>query len=193
MTVLFKPILALHIIIFSNCRNYWGGGGKTICLPPPPQYFHWGRLPPPPPGSTPLTITGHYIRQKRASDILSLHWGIQTLTPCTPFPIIRHCMHCMHDTVNIQSVSHMHFKLPVILRTRDILSNYFVRVAVCYRHHGRPGVQGRAPHRVQLLREDCEAAWARVLWGWDEVHLRVREEATQLPARTSPQEPWSRW
>ena len=40
MTVLFKPILALHIINFSSCRNYWGGGGggggETICLPPPP-------------------------------------------------------------------------------------------------------------------------------------------------------------
>ena len=50
MTVLFKPILALHIINFSSCQNYWGGGGKTICLPP--QYFHSGggcR-----PGSTPL-------------------------------------------------------------------------------------------------------------------------------------------
>ena len=56
----FKPILALHIINFSSCRNYWGGGGKTICLPPP-QYFHGGGggsdcpQPPPPPGSTPLT------------------------------------------------------------------------------------------------------------------------------------------
>ena len=36
MTVLFKPILALHIINFSSCRNYWGGGVKTICPPPPP-------------------------------------------------------------------------------------------------------------------------------------------------------------
>ena len=48
--MLLKPFLALHIMNFSSCRNYWGG--KTICFPPPPQYFHWGggggRLPPPP-------------------------------------------------------------------------------------------------------------------------------------------------
>ena len=43
MTVLFKPILALHIN-FSSCQNYWGG--KTICLPP--QYFHWGTAAPSP-------------------------------------------------------------------------------------------------------------------------------------------------
>ena len=48
MTVLFKPILALHIINFSSCRNYWGGGGKTICLPPP-NIFIGGRLAPQPP------------------------------------------------------------------------------------------------------------------------------------------------
>ena len=29
----FKPVLALHIMNFSSCRNYWGGG-KT--------YFHGG-------------------------------------------------------------------------------------------------------------------------------------------------------
>ena len=40
LTVLFNPILALHIMNFSSCRNYWGGGGKTICLPP--QSFHGG-------------------------------------------------------------------------------------------------------------------------------------------------------
>ena len=38
-TMIFKPILVLHMN-FSSCRNYWGGGGKTICLLP--QYFHWG-------------------------------------------------------------------------------------------------------------------------------------------------------
>ena len=32
--MLFKPILALHIMNFSSCQNYWGGGGKTICFPP---------------------------------------------------------------------------------------------------------------------------------------------------------------
>ena len=45
--MLSKPIVALHVMNFSSCRNYWGGGGKTICLPP--QYFNGGRLPPPPP------------------------------------------------------------------------------------------------------------------------------------------------
>ena len=37
MTVLFDPILALHIINFSSCRNYWGGGGgakRYVCPPP---------------------------------------------------------------------------------------------------------------------------------------------------------------
>ena len=51
MTVLFKPILALHIN-FSSCQNYWGGAKRYVC--PPPNIFIGGRLPPPPPGSTPL-------------------------------------------------------------------------------------------------------------------------------------------
>ena len=51
----FQPILALHIMNFSSCQNYWGGGGKTICLPPPPppyKYIYyfcryiWGSCPP---------------------------------------------------------------------------------------------------------------------------------------------------
>ena len=46
MTVLFKPILALHITHFSSCRNYWGGG-KSICLPP--NIFMGAQLPQPPP------------------------------------------------------------------------------------------------------------------------------------------------
>ena len=46
MTVLFKPILALHIINFSSCRNYWGGGGQNDMFPSPPQYFHGGLSPP---------------------------------------------------------------------------------------------------------------------------------------------------
>ena len=46
MTVLFKPILALQIINFSSCRNYWGG--NDVC-PPPPQYFHSGGGCPQPP------------------------------------------------------------------------------------------------------------------------------------------------
>ena len=51
MTVLFKPILALNVINFSSCQNYWGGA-KTICLPP--NIFIGGgggaiALPPPPP------------------------------------------------------------------------------------------------------------------------------------------------
>ena len=33
MTVLFKPILALHIINFSSCRNYWGGGQNDMFSP----------------------------------------------------------------------------------------------------------------------------------------------------------------
>ena len=36
MIVLFKPILALHIINFSSCLNYWGGGGGNDISPPPP-------------------------------------------------------------------------------------------------------------------------------------------------------------
>ena len=50
----FKPILALHIVNFSSCQNYWGGGGQTICLPPPPPYKYiifvgtFGGLAPPP-------------------------------------------------------------------------------------------------------------------------------------------------
>ena len=56
MTVLFKPILALHIINFSSCRYYWRGGGQNDMFAP--QYFHWGAAapPPPPPGSTPLGL-----------------------------------------------------------------------------------------------------------------------------------------
>ena len=53
--IAFQPILALHIMNFSSCQNYWGGGANTICLPPPPHistypYFcrvHLGVLPPP--------------------------------------------------------------------------------------------------------------------------------------------------
>ena len=36
--MLFKPILALHIMNFSSSQNYW-----------PLQYFHWGATAPPPP------------------------------------------------------------------------------------------------------------------------------------------------
>ena len=54
--MLFQPILALHIINFSSCQNYWGGGGakRYICLP----IFSLGVTapPPPPPGSTPLDL-----------------------------------------------------------------------------------------------------------------------------------------
>ena len=58
MTVLFKPIFALHIIKFSSCRNY-GGGGQNDMFAPPPKYFHWGAAaPPPPPGSTPQYVHG---------------------------------------------------------------------------------------------------------------------------------------
>ena len=53
MAVLFKPILALHIINFSSCRNYWGEGAKRYVCPPPPNIFMGGGAPRPP-GSTPL-------------------------------------------------------------------------------------------------------------------------------------------
>ena len=46
LTMLFKPILALHIMNFSSCRNYWGGGGQNAMFTP--QYFHWGATAPPP-------------------------------------------------------------------------------------------------------------------------------------------------
>ena len=44
MTVLFKPILALHITNFPNCQNYWGEQIDMFA----PQYFHGGRGCPPP-------------------------------------------------------------------------------------------------------------------------------------------------
>ena len=44
-TMILKPILALHIMNFSSCQNYWGGGGKTIC----PPIFSLGATPPSPP------------------------------------------------------------------------------------------------------------------------------------------------
>ena len=48
MTVLFKPILSLHTINFSSCRNYWGGGrGQNDMFAP--QYVHSGAAAPPPP------------------------------------------------------------------------------------------------------------------------------------------------
>ena len=46
MTVVFKPILALHIN-FSSCRNYWGGGGQNDIFAP--KYFHSGGGCPPAP------------------------------------------------------------------------------------------------------------------------------------------------
>ena len=46
--MLFKPILALHII-FPSCRNYWGGGGQNDMFATP--IFHWGATAPPPPPS----------------------------------------------------------------------------------------------------------------------------------------------
>ena len=45
--MILKPILALHIMNFSSCQNYWGGR-KTICLPPPPNIFIGGVTAPPP-------------------------------------------------------------------------------------------------------------------------------------------------
>ena len=38
--MLFKPIVALHIMNFSSCRNYWGGGGgqNDMFAPPPPIF-----------------------------------------------------------------------------------------------------------------------------------------------------------
>ena len=49
----FKPILALHIVNFSSCQNYWGGGGKRYVCPPPPYKYiifvgTFGGLAPPP-------------------------------------------------------------------------------------------------------------------------------------------------
>ena len=48
LAVLLKPILALHIINFSSCRNYCGGAKRYVC-PPPPNIFMGGSRPPPPP------------------------------------------------------------------------------------------------------------------------------------------------
>ena len=42
LAVLFKPILALHIINFSSCPNYWGGGGRAKRYVCPPPIFSWG-------------------------------------------------------------------------------------------------------------------------------------------------------
>ena len=42
MTVLFEPILALHIINFSSLQNYWGGGKRYVCPPPPKKKFMGG-------------------------------------------------------------------------------------------------------------------------------------------------------
>ena len=50
LIVLVIPILALHIINFSSCRNYWGQNDVCPCLPP--QYFQESGLPPPPPPPT---------------------------------------------------------------------------------------------------------------------------------------------
>ena len=48
-----QPILALHIMNFSSCQNYWGGGAKRyVCPPPPYKYIYyfcryiWGSCPP---------------------------------------------------------------------------------------------------------------------------------------------------
>ena len=66
LALLFKPI-ALHIMNFSSCQNYWGGGGAKRYVCPPifswgggngggggndmfaPQYFHGGGCDSPPP------------------------------------------------------------------------------------------------------------------------------------------------
>ena len=46
MTVLFKPILALHYHFFKLSKLLGGGGqNDTFAL----NFFIWGRLPPPPP------------------------------------------------------------------------------------------------------------------------------------------------
>ena len=47
MTVLFKPILALHINF--QVVKIIGGGGQNDMFAPPPNILIWGRLPPPPP------------------------------------------------------------------------------------------------------------------------------------------------
>ena len=33
----FQHILALHVMNFSRCQNYWGGGGGERYVPPPPH------------------------------------------------------------------------------------------------------------------------------------------------------------
>ena len=44
--MLLKPMLALHIMNFSSCRNYWGGGAKRyVCHP---NIFMGATAPPPP-------------------------------------------------------------------------------------------------------------------------------------------------
>ena len=48
--MLFKPILALHVMNFQVVEIIGGGGGKTMFATP---IFS---LPPPPPGSMPLSI-----------------------------------------------------------------------------------------------------------------------------------------
>ena len=50
LTLLFKPILALHIMNISRCRNYWAGGGgggakRRVCHP---NIFMGSDCPPPP-------------------------------------------------------------------------------------------------------------------------------------------------
>ena len=50
LAVLFKPILALHIINFSSCRNNWGGGAQNDISPNILMGGGGGgRLPPAPP------------------------------------------------------------------------------------------------------------------------------------------------
>ena len=89
MTVLFKSILALHIIKFSSCQNYGGGGAKRYVCPPPP-YFHWGAADPPPPPPPPpqdrclwysggsricKQKNGGALRAPRARQPASYGWG----------------------------------------------------------------------------------------------------------------------
>ena len=75
--MLFKPILALLIIDFSRCRNYWGGGGgKANDMFPPPKYFHWGATAPLPPRID-VSVLQDYTVTVMYSSCLFIVWSFQ--------------------------------------------------------------------------------------------------------------------
>ena len=112
-TMLFKPILALHMK-FSSCRNYGGGGGQNDMFAPRPQYFHWGRLPPPPQDRRLCSGSSYLCCRKRISPIEKSGLALKTTKFCGG-----------HVLMVLETISHRQFDHQIRYETKSCMVSIF--------------------------------------------------------------------